>query len=155
MKWLPSSLELLGHFTKDFHQNSFDDYPGLTTPPESPPDTILSNSSSPVQPIIESCFLPSVTTPLTPPQAPPTMHSLQSTIQNCHMATTSGVKNELGTAVTNSNGQLVQVLKSGEVVPVSALLSSMQSNSLSEVISQVRFDSIHCLIIIHKTITQF
>ncbi len=133
-------LELLGHFTKDFHQSSFDDYPGLTTPPESPPDTIPSSSSSPVQPVIDSCFLSSLDPPLTPPQAPPTIHLLptsQSTnIQNCNIDTTSchqGVKND----IVRSDGHMVQVLKSGEIVPISALLATLQSNPLNDVLSQV------------------
>lgn len=147
---LPFLLDLLNNFTSDLNQNSlnqFDDYPGLSTPPESPPENVGAVTSSHsllpehVQPVIDSSFpatvLSQLSGPLTPPQAPPitptvpTLHCTSPT-QNCNIVTTTsqeGVKNELG-VITGSNGQLVRVLKSGEVIPISALLNNTQSTEV-------------------------
>ena len=147
------SLELLGHFTNDIQSTltQFEDYPGLSTPPISPPDTISNGlaTSLPTQvtmlpgitdPIPDMAVPSPSTTPPTPPEAPPPC-SHQPFVQTSHQDSTVNdnnntndsfchkeVKNGVG-VVTASNGQLVQVLKSGEVVPISALFASLQSNS--------------------------
>lgn len=141
-------IELLSQYNDLTHNslNQFDDYPGLSTPPESPPDSVESLSSvpaysllapEPVNPVNPGFNFPLLQNlqssgPLTPPQTtpivtsttPPLSHSTNTTTPTCQQ----GVKNEFG----NDNGRLVQVLKSGEVVPIDAFLSSIKPNTEQE-----------------------
>lgn len=121
--------EILGQFTTQQSVNQCEDFPGLTTPPLSPPesdDGITCSQSSNTDPTINTNI---ISTPPTPPQINPASYPAVNTCGN-HVTCTSVPNNEVG-IITNTNGQLVQVLKSGEVVPINALLPSINEPLLT------------------------